>query len=188
MTAQEHAPGIGGYPTAIAGFEGKAPSIGAGSWVHPSADVIGDVCIGERCWIGPGARLRGDYGTIVLGDCCAVEDNCVVHARPGEICTIGSWVTIGHSAVVHNVKLLGDYAVIGMGAVVSDWAELGEWAFVAEGAVVTQRAVVPSGRIAAGVPARVLDREVDEELRTAWRQFKQIYVDLCDRYRAGYGR
>jgi phenylacetic acid degradation protein len=88
---------------------------------------------------------------------------------------------------VHNVKVLGDYAVIGMGAVVSDWAELGEWAFVAEGAVVTQRSVVPAGRITAGVPARVLDREVDDELRTAWRQFKQIYVDLCDRYRAGYG-
>jgi len=54
--------------------------------------------------------------------------------------------------------------------------------------VVRQRAVVPAARIAAGVPARLLDREVDEEYRAAWRRFKQIYVDLCDRYREGFGR
>ncbi|MCX6362784.1 MAG: gamma carbonic anhydrase family protein, partial [Actinobacteria bacterium] len=70
----------------VTSFEGKIPAIGDGCWIHPSADVINDVRLGARCWIGPGARLRGDYGSIVLGDCCAVEDNCVVHARPGETC------------------------------------------------------------------------------------------------------
>jgi len=172
----------------VSSFEGKSPAVGEGCWVHPSADVIGDVRVGARCWIGPGARLRGDYGTIVLGECCAVEDNAVVHARPGETCTIGSWVTLGHSCVVHNVALLGDYAVVGMNAVVSDWADGGESAVVAEGAVVPQRAVVPAARIAAGVPARLLDRVVDEEYQAAWRGFKKIYVDLCERYRSGYGR
>ena len=169
----------------VESFEGKTPRLGDGCWVHPSAEVFGDVTLGARCWIGPGARLRGDYGTIVLGDCCAVEDNAVVHARPGETCTIGDWVTLGHGCVVHNVKLLGDYAVVGMNAVVSDWAEVGEWGVVAEGAVVRQRAVVPAARIAAGVPARLLDREVDEEYRAVWRGFKQIYVDLCARYARG---
>jgi phenylacetic acid degradation protein len=170
----------------ISSFEGKRPQLGAGTWVHPSADVIGDVRTGSTCWIGPGARLRGDYGTIVLGDCCAVEDNCVVHARPGETCTVGSWVTLGHGSVVHNAKLVDDYAVVGIGAVVSDWAEVGEWSVVAEGAVVPQRGVVPPGRIAAGVPARLLERAVDDDYRAAWSGFKQIYVELCDRYRAGH--
>jgi carbonic anhydrase/acetyltransferase-like protein (isoleucine patch superfamily) len=59
---------------------------------------------------------------------------------------------------------------------------------VAEGAVVRQRAVVPAARIAAGVPARLLEREVDEAYRADWRRFKQIYVDLCAGYDAGYGR
>ncbi len=68
----------------IASFEGRAPRIGAGTYIHPSADLFGDVTIGAGCWIGPGARIRGDYGTIVLGDYCSVEDNCVIHARPGE--------------------------------------------------------------------------------------------------------
>ena len=49
------------------------PRIGAGTYVHPSADVFGDVTIGEGCWIGPGARIRGDYGPIVIGDYCSVE-------------------------------------------------------------------------------------------------------------------
>ena len=155
--------------------------------MHPSADVIGDVRTGSHCWIGPGGRLRGDYGAIVLGDCCAVEDNCVVHARPGETCTIGAWVTLGHGSIVHTAKLVDDYAVIGMGAVISDWAEVGEWAVVAEGAVVPQRGMVPASRIAAGVPARLLDRLVDDDYRAAWLGFKQIYVGLCDRYREGYG-
>jgi UDP-3-O-[3-hydroxymyristoyl] glucosamine N-acyltransferase len=75
-----------GYPCTmtIGSFEGQSPHVGRGSWVHPSADVLDDERIGERCWIGPGARLRGDYGHIVRGVYCAVEDHCVVHARPGE--------------------------------------------------------------------------------------------------------
>ena len=171
----------------VTSFEGRTPQIGEQTWVHPSAEVFGDVRLGAHCWIGPGARLRGDYGAIVLGDCCAVEDNCVVHARPGEICTIGSWVTLGHGSVVHNVARLGDYAIVGMGAVVSDWADVGEWAAVAEGAVVPQRAVVPAARIAAGVPACLLDHLVDDEFKAVWLGFKQLYVDLCERYRAVYG-
>jgi carbonic anhydrase/acetyltransferase-like protein (isoleucine patch superfamily) len=65
-------------------FEDRIPRIGAGSYIHPSAEVIGQVVIGERCWIGPGARIRGDYGEIIVGDETAIEDNCVLHARPGR--------------------------------------------------------------------------------------------------------
>jgi carbonic anhydrase/acetyltransferase-like protein (isoleucine patch superfamily) len=171
----------------VASYAGKTPIVGEGAYVHPSADVFGDVALGRGCWVGPGARLRGDYGTIVVGDCCALEDNCVLHARPGETCRLGSWVTIGHGAVVHTVTLIDDYAVIGMGAVVSDWAEVGEWAVVGEGAVVPQRAVVPAGRVAVGVPARLLERPVDDEHRAAWRAFKQRYVDLAREYPGALG-
>jgi phenylacetic acid degradation protein len=170
----------------LAAFEGKHPRIGAGTYVHPSADVFGDVTIGENCWIGPGARIRGDYGTIVLGDCCSVEDNCVIHARPGERTSIGDWVTIGHGAVIHNVTMIHSYAVVGMGAVVSDWAVIGEWAVVGEGAVVRQGQQVPAGRIAVGVPARVLDKSVSDDYKAQWTQFKQVYVDLARRYPTGW--
>jgi phenylacetic acid degradation protein len=74
---------------AVRSFNGRVPHIGEGSYVHPSADVLGDVTIGRGCWIGPGARLRGDYGTIMVGDYSSIEDNCVIHARPDETTHIG---------------------------------------------------------------------------------------------------
>jgi carbonic anhydrase/acetyltransferase-like protein (isoleucine patch superfamily) len=170
----------------IASFEGKRPRIGSGTYIHPSADVLGDVIIGERCWIGPGARIRGDYGTIIIGGHCSVEDNCVVHVRPGEQTTIGNWVTIGHGAVIHNVREIGDHAIVGMGAVVSDWATLGTWSVVGEGAVVRQGQEIPAERVAVGVPARVLHKTVSDAYKAEWTRFKQTYVDLAQRYAEGY--
>jgi len=170
----------------IGSFEGKSPQIGSGTYVHPSADVLGDVTIGKGCWIGPGARIRGDYGAILIGDYCSVEDNCVIHVRPGERTTIGSWVTIGHSAVIHNVKEIHDYVIVGMGGVVSDWAIVGEWSVVGEGAVVRQGQRIPAEQIAVGVPARVLDKTVSDDYKAEWTHFKKTYVDLARRYREGY--
>ncbi len=170
----------------VASFEKKTPAIGEGTYVHPSADVFGDVVIGSGCWIGPGARIRGDYGSIKIGDCTSVEDNCVIHARPGEVCTIGNWVTVGHGSIIHNALRIEDYVVIGMGAVVSDWTVLGTWAVIGEGAVVRQRQEIPAGQIAVGVPAKLLEKTVDESYKAEWLHFKQTYVDLARRYPAGF--
>jgi len=95
-------------------------------------------------------------------------------------------VTIGHGAVIHNVEVMHDYAIVGMGAVVSDWAVIGEWAVVGEGAVVRQRQEIPPGHIAVGVPAKVLDKTVDEEYKAQWTHFKKVYVDLARRYPTGW--
>ena len=165
-------------------FEGHTPEIGPGSYVHPSADVFGNVKIGAGCWIGPGARIRGDYGRIEVGDHTAVEDNCVIHARPGEQTTIGQWVTLGHACIVHNAAIR-DWAIIGMGAIVSDWATVGEWAVVGEGTVVRQNQEIPPGRIAVGTPAKLLEKLVNDEFKSQWVGFKQLYVDLARRYPAG---
>lgn len=170
---------------AVASFEGKVPRIGEGTYVHPSADVFGDVEVGRGCWIGPGARIRGDYGTIRIGSFTSVEDNCVIHARPGEVCTIGDWVTIGHGAVIHNAKRIEEYVVIGMGAIVSDWTVLGRWCAIGEGAVVRQGQEVPEGGIAVGVPAHVLEKRTGPEYRDEWTGFKKLYVDLAGRYPKG---
>jgi carbonic anhydrase/acetyltransferase-like protein (isoleucine patch superfamily) len=165
-------------------FEGKTPVIGDGTYVHPSADVLGEVSIGTGCWIGPGARIRGDYGRILIGNNTAVEDNCVVHARPGQQTTIGNWVTVGHGAIVHNATV-HDWAVIGMGSIVSDWSVVGEWSTIGEGTVVIRRQEIPDHAVALGTPARVLDRQIDEEHKNKWRGFKQLYVELAARYRTG---
>ncbi|NLE77328.1 MAG: gamma carbonic anhydrase family protein [Chloroflexi bacterium] len=173
---------------AVYEFEGRVPKIGPGTYIHPSAEVIGLVTLGVECWVGPGARIRGDYGEVVVGDGTSIEDNCVVHARPGESTHIGRHVTLGHGCVVHNATV-SDYAVIGMGAVVSDWAMVGEWAVIGEGAVVTQRQDIPEQHIAVGVPAKVLEnRWVSEGYQDEWMRFKNTYRDLARRYPSGLKR
>jgi carbonic anhydrase/acetyltransferase-like protein (isoleucine patch superfamily) len=162
-------------------FENKKPRIGKGTFVFKSADIIGDVIIGKNCYIGPGARIRGDYGSIRIGDNNAIEENVVIHARPDDITTIENHVTLGHASIIHNAAI-HDWAVIGMGAIVSDWAEIGKWAVVAEGAVVKNKQKVPNKAIAVGVPAKIVS-EVSEEYKNQWTGYKKIYSDLaCKRF------
>jgi carbonic anhydrase/acetyltransferase-like protein (isoleucine patch superfamily) len=164
-------------------FEGRRPRVGASSYVHPRADVVGDVVIGERCWVGPGACIRGDIERISVGDGSSVQDNAVLHTREGLALAVGRDVTVGHGAVLHSCTV-GDGAVVGMGAVVTDLASVGAGAIVAEGAVVKARQAIPPNAIAAGVPAKVVG-EVSAEQREAVLQGLAHYADLCQRYRAG---
>ena len=85
--------------------------------------MFGDVTIGEECWIGPGARIRGDYGAIIIGSRSSVEDNCVIHARPEETSRIGDWVTLGHGSIIHNATI-EDWVIVGMGGIGSRLAQL----------------------------------------------------------------
>jgi carbonic anhydrase/acetyltransferase-like protein (isoleucine patch superfamily) len=161
-------------------FDGKQPVVGKDSYVSDIARLIGDVVIGDRCYIGHGAILRGDYGRIEIGSGTAVEEGAILHAPPKEANRIGENVTIGHGAVVHG-KSIGDFAVVGMGAVVSIWAEIGEWTIVAEGSVVRLRQVLPGRVVAAGNPATVVRDLADKDV-AFWRWGKQVYVDLAKQY------
>ena len=159
-------------------FEKRKPIIGKGTFVFDSADVIGNVIIGENCYIGPGARIRGDYGSIRIGSDTAIEENVVIHARPDDVTIIGNKVTIGHSSIIHNAYI-HDWAVIGMGAIVSDWAEIEEWAVVAEGAVVKNKQNIPKKAIAVGIPAKVVS-EISNDYKNQWTKYKKIYSDLAE--------
>ena len=161
-------------------FEDRVPRIGRGTFVAASADIIGDVVIGEQCFIGPGARLRGDYGAIRVGDMTSIQDNCVLHAGPGDTCTVGSHATVTHGVVLHNCTVK-DHALVGVGAVVSDYAIVGEWAVIGEGAVIKNNQEIPDGKIAVGVPAKVIGDVTDERKRQL-QPFKDLYVDLARRY------
>lgn len=162
-------------------FEGRVPVIDPSAYVFPNATVIGNVRIGKEVWVGPGAVLRGDYGEIEIGDYTAVEDNVVVHARPGEKTTIGKHVTLGHLSVIHT-PTIEDWVVVGMGSTISDFARIGEWSAIAEGAVVRNNATIPEGSIAAGVPAKVIGT-TSEEYRKLWVGYKANYNTFCKRYR-----
>ena len=158
-------------------FENKKPHIGKGTFIFQSADVIGDVVLGENCYIGSGARIRGDYGSIRIGSNTAIEENVVIHARPNEKTVIGDYVTIGHAAIIHN-STIHNWAIIGMGAIISDYADIGEWSVVAEGAVVKNRSNIPDKSIAVGVPAKVV-AEITTDYKKQWTEYKKIYSDLA---------
>ncbi len=166
-------------------FEGKRPVIGEGSFVPETADVIGDVVIGRDCFIGTGARLRGDYGAIRIGNRTSVQENVVIHARDGGQTVVGSNVQLGHGCILHNATVR-DNAVIGIGAILTDFSVVGEWSIVGEGAVV--RGEVPDGTIAVGVPAKVIGSVTDEQKRE-WGHYKDKYAELArDRYPRGLKR
>jgi carbonic anhydrase/acetyltransferase-like protein (isoleucine patch superfamily) len=167
-------------------FEDRVPSIGQGTFVFETATVVGDVTLGNNVYVGPGAVVRGDYGKIVIGDRVSIEENVVIHARPGEQTIIGNDVTLGHGCVIHNCTI-DDLAVIGMGSVVSDYAHVGRWGVVAEGAVVRSKGVVEPETAVAGIPARVIKR-IDEDFKKMWLAFKANYPDLARRYPEGLER
>jgi phenylacetic acid degradation protein len=161
-------------------FEGKEPKIGEGTYVSHSAEVIGNVSIGRQCYIGPGAKIRGDYGTILIGNKTSIEENCVLHARPNETCRVGNMVTVGHGAILHNCTVK-DYAVIGMGAIVSDYAVVGVWSVIAEGCVVKNKQVIENQKIVAGVPAKIVG-EVSKDYQRLWTSYKKLYAELALKY------
>ena len=164
-------------------FEGRVPQIDDSAYVSPTAQVIGDVKIGPRCYIGHGAILRGDYGSILIEEESAVEEGVIIHARPGDKACLGKRVTVGHGAMIHNATI-HDGAVIGMRAVVSDFSVVGEGSVIGEMGLVRRHQEIPAGVIALGVPVKVAG-EVQEKHGDMTRWAKDLYVDLAARYLGG---
>ncbi|MCP4666483.1 MAG: gamma carbonic anhydrase family protein [Deltaproteobacteria bacterium] len=163
-------------------INGRRPVLGQGTWIAPSAEIIGDVKIGERCFIGFGAVIRGDFGDIVIGSETAVEDNVVIHAASRA--EIGNGVIIGHMAMIHNA-VIKDSSLIGMKSMICDDAVIGEWSIIAEQSLVKKGQHVPSGRIFRGSPARETGR-LQERHRERLVMGRQAYVDLTARYRKNF--
>ena len=161
-------------------FDGNTPEIGDGTYVSETSQVIGNVKIGDNCYIGHGAIIRGDYGRIEIGDGTAVEEGVVIHAPPNGLHLIGKSVTLGHGAVLHGNKI-GDYSVIGMGSILSIFSETGEWSIVGEGSVVRANQKISGSTVAVGNPAKER-RPVSDGDRELWTYGKQVYVDLAKKY------
>lgn len=161
-------------------FDGRQPVIGDGTYVSETAMVIGDVRIGNDCYIGHGVILRGDYGTIEIGNETAVEEGVIMHAPPQDYCSIGNGVIIGHGAIIH-AKLIGDFTGIGMGAILSIRSEVARGSVVAEGTVVKQEQKIPEAAVFAGNPAKKI-RDMSQKERDFWDYARKLYVDLAHKY------
>ncbi len=157
----------------------RTPTVHPEAFVHPDAVVIGDVRIGAGSSVWPGAVLRGDYGTVIVGERTSIQDGTVVHAVAEFPTVIGSDCVVGHLAHLEGC-VIEDGALVGSGSIVLHHATVHSGATVAAGAVVRNRTDVPEGALAVGVPATVREGASDVELI---RHSAELYVNNARRYR-----
>ncbi len=157
------------------------PDVAGDVFIAPSADVVGDVTIGEGASVWYGAVLRGDAERIEIGAGTNLQDGAIAHADPGFPLKVGRNVTMGHRAIVHGASI-GDGALIGMAAVVLNGAKVGAGALLAAGALLPEGREVPPGMLAAGVPARVVRPLRPEEAEWLARSAEH-YRELAAAYR-----
>ncbi|NUR29583.1 MAG: gamma carbonic anhydrase family protein [Catenulispora sp.] len=135
------------------------PEIHPEAYIHPDATVIGQVTVGAGSTVWPGAVLRGDYGTITIGDRTSIQDGTVVHATETLPTVIGSDCVVGHIAHLEGC-VVEDGCLIGSGSVVLHRAVVRSGALVGAGAVVGNNVEVPARAMALGVPAKIREDAV----------------------------
>ena len=160
-------------------INGVTPVVHPQAYVHPSAVLIGDVIVGPRCYVGPLASMRGDFGRLVLEAGANLQDCCVMHGFPGDDTVVEVDGHIGHGAVLHGCRIKRN-AMVGMNAVVMDQAVVGEDAIVAAMSFVKAGMVIPPRSMAMGAPAKVVRALSEKEI--AWKHFgTQQYHELAVR-------
>ncbi len=166
----------------IYAFKGHKPVIHKSSFVHPQAAVTGHVIIGKKCYIGPGAALRGDWGQIIIEDGCNVQENCTIHMFPGVTVLLKESAHIGHGAVIHGATI-GKNCLVGMNTVIMDRVELGDESIVGALSFIKEGTIIPPRSLVVGNPGRII-REVSDEM-LAWKTegtglYKQLPAECHD--------
>ena len=162
-------------------FNGYKPVVHESAFVHELAAVIGNVIIGEKVYIGPGAAVRGDWGTIIINDGCNVQENCTLHVFPGKSVVLKESAHIGHGAIIHGGNI-GKNTLIGMNAVVMDDADVGDECIVGALCFIKAKMEIPKRKLVLGNPAIIKGNISDEML--AWKtEGTKIYQQLPEECR-----
>ena len=156
----------------IKSFNGKTPKIADTAFVSEFAYVIGDVEIGGKSAVWPGAVVRGDFGSIRIGENSHIEDNAVVHAW--KSLKIGNNVTVGHSAVVH-CSSIGDNVLVGNNATVLDDTEIGNFCIIGANSMVRAAQKIPDRSFVLGIPAKIKAEFSPEEIES-------LHQEIVDKY------
>jgi carbonic anhydrase/acetyltransferase-like protein (isoleucine patch superfamily) len=159
------------------------PNIPDNVFLAPGVKIIGDVEIGNDSSVWYNTVIRGDVNYIRIGNLTNIQDCCMLHVTNGKYpLNIGNKVTVGHSVNLHGCTMM-DLCLIGIGAIVLDGAVVNEKAMVAAGSVVKPNFVVPSGKLVAGVPAKVVrdltENELEEFEKSAirYKKYSEITVE-----------
>ena len=145
-------------------FKEYIPVIDKTSFIHPQAAVTGNVIIGKDCYIGPGAALRGDWGQIIIGDGCNVQENCTIHMFPGVTVLLKEGSHIGHGAIIHGATI-GKNCLVGMNSVIMDNVELGDESIVGALTLIREGEKIPARSLVVGNPGRIIKQVSDEMMK-----------------------
>ena len=166
-------------------FKGTEPQIDAEAWVHEHAVVIGDVVVKARATVWPGCVLRGDQGSIVIGEETSIQDGTVAHCTGGLSTTvIGARCTVGHRVILHGCVVQDD-CMIGMGAILLDNCEIGTGSIIGAGAVVPVGKKIPPRSKVMGVPGRIVGEVSDWEYEMMIGGGHHEYQKLLAAYTSG---
>lgn len=168
---------------AIYELDGLTPQLGEGAWVADSAQVIGNVILGDGASVWFGAVLRGDNEPMHVGKGTNIQEGSVIHSDPGFPVTLGENVTIGHQVMLHGCTV-GDGTLIGIKAVVLNGAKIGRNCIVGAGALVTEGKEFPDGSMIFGAPAKVV-RELSPEQQADLPRIAEHYVANAKRFMTG---
>jgi phenylacetic acid degradation protein len=147
-------------------FNGFKPVIHESAFIHPAATVTGNVIIGKKVYIGPGAAIRGDWGKIIIEDGCNVQENCTIHMFPGVTVHLHQDAHIGHGAVIHGA-VIGKNVLVGMNAVIMDNAVIGDNSIIGALSFVPAETIIAERKVAVGNPVKVIKDATDEMI--AWK-------------------
>ncbi len=170
-------------------FKQWEPDIGENSWIAQSADVIGNVTMGDDCAVWFGCVVRGDVHRIVIGDRTNIQDLSMIHVthykKPdmsdGNPTIIGNDVTVGHRVMLHGCTI-EDACLIGMSATILDGAVIGKESIVGAGALVTKNKIFPPRSLIVGAPAKAIRTLTDEEVEELYASARR-YVDFKEEFR-----
>jgi carbonic anhydrase/acetyltransferase-like protein (isoleucine patch superfamily) len=168
---------------AIYSLDEHTPRLAESAWVADSAQVIGNVVLGEGASIWFGAILRGDTEPLTVGKGSNIQDGSVVHADRGFPMTLGENVTVGHKVMLHGCTV-GDGSLIGIGAVLLNGAKIGKNCLVGAGALVTEGKEFPDGSMILGAPAKAVKQMTPEQI-TGMQWAAKHYVENAVRFKNG---
>lgn len=167
----------------IHSFRGTTPQVAPNAFIDDTAQLIGDVVIGEHSSVWPYAVIRGDMNYIRVGSSVNIQEGCVLHGETNlHPVILEDRVGVGHGAILHGCRI-ESRCLIGMGAIVLNGAQIGAGSIVAAGAVVPERTVIPPGSLFMGVPGKV-HRQLNEKDFERIDRTVAVYVRLKDQYLA----
>ena len=153
----------------------KNPKWGSDCFLAENCTIVGDVSMGNNCSVWFNTVIRGDVNSIIIGDYTNIQDGTVIHATYLKAATtIGSYVSIGHNALVHGCTLK-DHVLVGMGAIVMDHAVVEEFVIIGAGAIVLENTICESGYLYAGIPAKKI-KPISDEQREMLKKLPHNYV------------